>query len=103
MKRRKRIIAILLMATMVLMLAMPAAAKTRQYSIGGKMTVRVGQAGQLSLSNPTGKIRWASSNKKVITIRQNGVWVAKKRGKAVITAKMNGRLFRLRVVVKKAK
>ena len=107
MRRKKRLLAVLLMAVMVItLLAVPAEAKSVK---GGKMTIYVGDIRQLGVVNNyglryTGKVRWSSSNRKVVTVTKNtGFIYGKKPGRATISAKFNGRTLKIKVTVKKRK
>ena len=57
---------------------------------------------QLKVKNAAGrKVKWATSNKKVVTVSKNGKVVAKKKGVAVITVKVKGsKTLRCKVTVK---
>lgn len=66
------------------------------------LTIYRGGAFRLTVKYPTSKVKWTSSNKKVATVNSNGTVVAKKNGKATITAAMRGRKLRCSVVVKSA-
>lgn len=66
------------------------------------LTLYRGGTFRLAVQYPTSKVKWSSSNKKVATVNSNGTVVAKKNGKATITAAMRGRKLRCSVVVKSA-
>lgn len=66
------------------------------------LTIYRGGAFRLTVKYPTSKVKWTSSNKKVATVNSKGTVVAKKNGKATITAQMRGRKLRCSVVVKSA-
>lgn len=66
------------------------------------LTIYRGGAFRLTVKYPTSKVKWTSSNKKVATVNSKGTVVAKKNGKATITAAMRGRKLRCSVVVKSA-
>lgn len=66
------------------------------------LTLYRGGAFRLTVKYPTSKVKWTSSNKKVATVNSKGTVVAKKNGKATITAQMRGRKLRCSVVVKSA-
>ncbi len=57
---------------------------------------------QLKVKNAAGrKVKWATINKKVVTVSKNGKVVAKKKGSAVITVKVKGsKTLRCKVTVK---
>ena len=53
-----------------------------------KLTLQVGQKKKLKVNATSKKVAWISSNKKVATVSKKGLVKAKKKGKAVITAKI---------------
>ncbi len=67
------------------------------------LTMTVGKSKKLTLRNlPSGsKATWKSSKKNVATVTKSGLVRAKKKGKAVITAKVNGKTYRCTVTVKR--
>lgn len=101
MKKKKRILAIVLVAALVLLVAAPVSATPKLK--GGKLTLRVGESCQLGVRGISGKVKWSSSNKKVVKVTKTGVVIAKKKGKATITAKVKGHRIKCRVTVKKRK
>ena len=66
------------------------------------LTLYRGGTFRLAVKYPTSKVKWSSSNKSVATVNATGTVVAKKNGKATITAAMRGRKLRCSVVVKSA-
>ena len=66
------------------------------------LTLYRGGTFRLAVQYPTSKVKWSSSNKSVATVNSTGTVVAKKNGKATITAAMRGRKLRCSVVVKSA-
>lgn len=70
-------------AAMLLMVApIQAASKTKTT----KVTLKVGQSKTLRVKN-AGKVKWSSSNKAIVTVNKKGKIVARRAGKAKITAK----------------
>lgn len=63
-------------------------------------TLYVGQSMRLSVSGNASKVKWSSSNKKVVTVSAAGVVKAKGKGKAVITARVGKRKLKCKVTVK---
>lgn len=61
----------------------------------------VGQTYKLKLNGYTGKIKWKSSNSKVIKVASSGKITGKKTGTATITATANGKKIKLKIKVKK--
>lgn len=107
---KKSITTIIIMA-LALTLAMPVtaqAAKKKAPKISKtKVTMTITKkktkpAVQLKVKNAAGrKVKWATSNKKVVTVSKNGKVVAKKKGNAVITVKVKGsKTLRCKVTVK---
>lgn len=66
------------------------------------LTLYRGGTFRLAVQYPTSKVKWSSSNKSVATVNSTGTVVAKKNGKATITAAMRGKKLRCSVVVKSA-
>ena len=70
-------------AAMLLMVApIQAASKTKTT----KVTLKVGQSKTLRVKT-SGKVKWSSSNKAIVTVNKKGKIVARRAGKAKITAK----------------
>lgn len=65
-----------------------------------KKTIYKGQTKVLKVKNASGKVKWKSSNKKVATVNSYGQVTGKKKGKATITATVNGKKLKCRVTVK---
>lgn len=63
----------------------------------------MGQKKKLKVKGTSKKIKWSSSNKKVVAVSKKGVVKAKKKGKAVITAKAGKWKGKVKVVVKSKK
>jgi uncharacterized protein YjdB len=70
-----------------------------------KITLHVGYANeetyQLKITGTNKKAKWSTSNKNIATVSQKGKVTAIKIGKAVITAKVNGKELKCNVIVKK--
>lgn len=82
-----------------------AAAKKPKLS-KSKVTVNAGFTATATLKNVKKgkKVKWTSSNKKVATVKGNKAKVTitgKKAGKATVTAKYNGKKYKIKVTVKK--
>lgn len=74
----------LVVMTMMVMLIAPvqAAAKTKTT----KVTMKAGQSKTLRVKT-AGKVKWSSSNKAIVSVNKKGKIVARRAGKAKITAK----------------
>lgn len=55
---------------------------------------------ELKVNGAPGKVSWKSSNKKVAAVSKQGVVKAQKGGKATITAKVGGKSYKCKIVVK---
>ena len=70
-----------------------------------KITMTVGQSKKLKVKGISKKrakrIKWKSSQKKVVTVTKTGKLKARKAGKAVITAKVGKKKLKCKVVVKR--
>ena len=65
------------------------------------VTITEGKSYQLKVKGTKKKVKWSSSNKKVSTVSQKGLIKGKKAGRAVITAKIDGKKYSCKVTVKK--
>ena len=65
-----------------------------------KVGICVGEATKLKIKGTSKKIKWSSSKKKIATVDKQGKVYAKKKGVAVITAKVSGIKLKCRVTVK---
>ena len=67
-----------------------------------KVTVNVygKKSYQLKVKGTSKKVTWKSSNKKVAIVSKKGKVTGKKKGTAVITAKVSGRTYKCKVTVK---
>lgn len=83
-KNLKKIIMLACMMVMMLAAAMPvqAASKTKTT----KVTLKAGQSKTLRVKTAS-KVKWSSSNKAIVTVNKKGKIVARRAGKAKITAK----------------
>ena len=84
--------------------ATPVEAKSKKISISKKkLSLKVGKKSQLKLKNAvTKKVKWKSSKPKVAKVSKNGLVIAKKQGKATITATYKKKKYTCKVTVKKS-
>lgn len=76
-------------------------AKEENISLNDKeLTLQVGQKKRLEVRGTSPKVTWSSSDNKVAEVSKKGVVRAKKKGKAVITAKAGKRKRKVRIIVK---
>ena len=105
--KRKRMIACLILLSLAVSFfsgSIGSQAKKKGISLNRKkITLQVGQKKQLKVKGTSKKIKWSSSNKKVATVSKKGVVKAKKKGKAVITAKAGKWKGKAKVVVNSKK
>ena len=66
-------------------------------------TLYKGKTTTLKVKGTKKKVKWSSSNKKIATVSSKGKVTAKKVGKCTITAKVNGKKYKCKIIVKKAK
>lgn len=66
-----------------------------------ELTLVAGRSEKLAVTGTLAKVKWSSSNKAVATVNSKGKVVAKKAGKAVITAKVGSKKLKCKVTVKK--
>ena len=105
--KKSRILAVILSLAMVFSMAgisgfnVSAAAKLNKK----KITISVGQTVKLKVKKNRKKVKWKSSNKKIVTVSKKGKIKGKKVGKATITAKIGKKKLKckVKVVAKKTK
>lgn len=68
-----------------------------------KVTISVKKSYRLKVIGTAKKVEWKSSNKKVAAVSKNGKVTGKKRGSAVITAKVNKKTYKCKVTVTEPK
>lgn len=66
-----------------------------------RVSLEAGDSIKLKVKNYKGKVKWSSSKKKVASVSKKGVVNAKKKGKAVITAKAGAKKLTCKVTVSK--
>lgn len=65
-----------------------------------KVTFCTGMTTQLKITGTKAKVKWSSSNKAVASVNSKGKVTAKKKGNAVITAKVGKKSYKCKIVVK---
>lgn len=103
---KKTIIKIL---TLVLLIAIVTFVPTSEVSAAGTVKISAksfslnpGAVRTLTVSGASGNVKWSTSNKKVVSIKKNGnkaTITAKKKGTAIITAKVGKRKLQCKVKV----
>lgn len=68
-----------------------------------KLTLKAGKSKKLRVYGATTSVKWSSNKKKVATVSSTGIVSAKKKGTAVISAKVNGKTLKCKVTVKNGK
>ena len=66
-----------------------------------KLTLKAGKSKRLKVYGATTSVKWSSSKKKVAKVSNTGLVSVKKKGTAVISAKVNGKTLKCKVTVKK--
>lgn len=107
MQKSCRIYVVMLIFALVLSVvpAIGVSAKTKSGKITinkTKLTMVVKDKYTLKVTGTSKKIKWSSSKRSVVAVTGKGRITAKKAGKAVITAKVNGKKYRCKVTVKKS-
>ncbi len=67
------------------------------------ISITKGKTYQLKLNGTSQKVTWSTSNKSIATVTSNGKVTAKKVGTTYIKAKVQGKIYSCKVVVKKIK
>lgn len=65
-----------------------------------KLKLKAGKSAKLSVKGAKGTVKWKSSKKAVAVVSKSGKVLAKKKGTAVVSAKVNGKTLRCKVTVK---
>lgn len=63
------------------------------------LSIKVGKTYKLKVKGTKKKVKWSSSNKKVVTVSSKGVVKGKKAGKATVTAKVGKKKYKCKVKV----
>lgn len=93
-----QILFLLLAAMLAAPVSVSAATKIRLSK--SAVAVSKGRSYTLKVSGTQRKVSWSSSNKSVATVSQTGKVTARKKGTAVITARVSGKSLRCRITVK---
>ncbi len=91
MKRKKNMVYIVVFFVVMIILGgnIMIQAKKKELSLNQKnLTLQVGQKKKLKVNGTFKKVVWTSSNKKVAAVSKKGIVKAKKKGKAMITARV---------------
>ena len=65
-----------------------------------KLNLKAGKSGKLSVKGAKGSVKWSSSKKAVAVVSKTGKVRAKKKGIAIVSAKVNGKTLKCKVTVK---
>ncbi len=98
----------LLMGLAIILLLTPAQAQAKtKVTLSKTSTTRVvGETSTIRLKNAQGTVTWSVENKKIVSIETKGnkcTLTAKKKGATTIYAKYNGKTYKCKVTVQKAK
>lgn len=61
------------------------------------LKLKVGQSYTIKIKGKKKKVKWSSSNKKIVVVNKKGKVLAKKAGKAVIIAKIQKKKYKCKV------
>ena len=105
MKQKLKIAVIMLVMILSAFLSTSTYAKPKPQFQNKKVTINQGQLFYLRILNNTKKVKWKTSNKKIVQLKhksRTGVYLkGKKKGKAVITARIGKKTLRCKVTIKK--
>ena len=85
-KTMKKAMVTMMMVVFAAMLLMVAPVQAASKTKTTKVTLKAGQSKTLRVKT-AGKVKWSSSNKAIVTVNKKGKIVARRAGKAKITAK----------------
>ena len=85
-KKMKKAMVTMMMVVFAAMLLMVAPVQAASKTKTTKVTMKAGQSKTLRVKTP-GKVKWSSSNKAIVSVNKKGKIVARRAGKAKITAK----------------
>lgn len=85
-KKMKKAMVTMMMVVFAAMLLMVAPVQAASKTKTTKVTMKAGQSKTLRVKT-AGKVKWSSSNKAIISVNKKGKIVARRAGKAKITAK----------------
>lgn len=100
---KKRIIFIFGVAFPCLLLTVPVSAQRKERISRSEVTMREGETIKLRVLNKKGKVKWSSTNKKIVSVDRKGKVSAKKKGTAIVVAKVKKKKFTYKVTVKSQK
>lgn len=100
--RSKQISSFILIITLVILVIPTNTLAAKKVKLNKtKIILNVGKTKLLKLKNNKKKIKWSSNKKKIATVTSKGKVIAKRKGTAIITAKVGKRKYKCKVMVKK--
>jgi expansin (peptidoglycan-binding protein) len=96
---KKKICFVLFMLAFIL--AVPSTAQAKAALNKKNVTLTVGKSITLKMKGTKKKVKWSTSNKKVVTVSKKGKVKAKKVGKATVTAKIGKKKYKCKIKVLK--
>ena len=101
MKRVRQVLFCLLFAVMLVGAVPRISAEAATIKLSAKkITLTVGKSKKLNVKGTKQKVTWSSNKKKVATVTKKGKVTAKKKGIAIITAKVGSKKLKCKVTVK---
>lgn len=86
---------------MILLLSFPMSVNAAKVKLNKKsITLPIGASFQLKVKGTKKKVKWKSSNKRVVTVNKKGLVKAKKTGKVTIKAKVGKKTYKCKVTVR---
>ena len=98
-KKMKKAMVTMMMVVFAAMLLMVAPVQAASKTKTTKVTMKAGQSKTLRVKT-AGKVKWSSSNKAIVSVNKKGKIVARRAGKAKITAKYGKKKAEFVVTVK---
>ena len=100
----RKTISILMLLACICTLIMPTSVQAAKISLSAtSKTITVGKTTTLKMSGTSKKVVWTSSNKNIATVSSKGKVKGIKAGTCTIKAKVGGKIYKCKVIVRKAK
>ena len=104
MSKNKRIWILLVAIVCAFTMLVPSSVEAATVKLNAtKKTIEIGKTTNLNVKGTKRKVIWSSSNKKIAIVSKNGKVKGIKAGTCTIKAKVGGKIYKCKVIVRKAK